>query len=49
MDSTFKKGGKVTDTVRDTVSKDGKTMTRWTGGTNAAGLPVSNFLVFDKQ
>ena len=49
MDFTSKKGGKVTGTTRLTVSKDGKTMTRWTGGTNAAGLPVSNFLVFDKQ
>ena len=49
MDSTVKKGGKVQNTVRLTVSKDGKTMTVWQGGTNNAGLPVSNFLVFDKQ
>ena len=49
MDATYKKGGKVTDTVRLTVSKDGKTMTVWQGGTNNAGLPVSNFTVFDKQ
>ena len=49
MDATYKKGGKVTNTARHTVSKDGKTMTRWNGGTNAAGLPVSNFVVFDKQ
>ena len=39
MDFTSKKGGKVTSTSRLTVSKDGKTMTRWTGGTNNAGLP----------
>ena len=49
MDFTSKKGGKVTSTSRLTVSKDGKTMTRWTGGTNNAGLPQSNFEVFDKQ
>ena len=49
MDFTSKKGGKVTGTSRLTVSKDGKTMTRWTGGTNNAGLPQSNFEVFDKQ
>ena len=49
MDFTAKKGGKVRNTTRHTVSKDGKTMTRWTGGTNNAGLPQSNFLVYDKQ
>ena len=49
MDETFKKGGKVTGVRRYTVSKDGKTMTSWQGGTNAAGLPLSNFVVFDKQ
>jgi len=49
MDFTGKKGGKVQNTTRHTVSKDGKTMTRWQGGTNAAGLPQSNFMVYDKQ
>ena len=49
LDFTGKKGGKGTVTSRLTVSKDGKTMTRWTGGTNNAGLPQSNFEVFDKQ
>ena len=49
MDSTAKKGGKVTNTVRHTVSKDGKTMTRWQGGTTNAGLPVSDFTVWTKQ
>ena len=49
MDFTGKKGGKVTNTARHTVSKDGKTMTRWQGGTTNAGLPQSNFLVYDKQ
>ena len=49
MDATYKKGGKVLNTIRLTVSKDGKTMTVWQGGTNNAGLPVSNFTVYDKQ
>ena len=49
MDETLKKGGKVTGILRFTVFKDGKTMTFWVGGTNTAGLPVSNFLVYDKQ
>jgi len=49
MDYTTKKGGKVTGTTRLTVSKYGKTMTSWQGGTNNAGLPQSNFVVYDKQ
>ena len=49
MDATYKKGGKVTNTIRFTVSKDGKTMTMWEGGSTNAGLPRSNFQVFDKQ
>jgi len=49
LDVNLKKGGKARNTVRFTVSKDGKTMTMSQGGTNAAGLPQSNFLVFDKQ
>jgi len=49
MDFTTKKGGKVTGTSRLTVSKDGKTMTRWQGGTTNAGVPRSNFVVYDKQ
>ena len=49
LDATFKKGGKVTGTRRFTVSKDGKTMTTWQGGTNNAGLPLSNFTVWTKQ
>ena len=39
MDATYKKGGKVTNTIRFTVSKDGKTMTMWEGGSTTAGLP----------
>ena len=49
MDATYKKGGKVQNTVRLTVSKDGKTMTVSQVGANNAGLPQSNFTVYDKQ
>ena len=49
MDFTGKKGGKGTGTSRLTVSKDGKTMTVSQVGANNAGLPQSNFTVYDKQ
>ena len=49
LDVNLKKGGKAINTVRFTVSKDGKTMTSWQGGTNNAGLPRSNFEVWTKQ
>ncbi len=49
LDVNVKKGGKTRNTVRFTVSKDGKTMTSLQKGTNAAGLPQSNFVVYDKQ
>ncbi len=35
--------------AQGTVSKDGKRMTDWQGGTNAAGVPRNEFLVYDKQ
>ena len=49
LDTTMKKNGKVTGARRFTVSKDGKTMTSWNGGTNNAGVPQSNFTVWTKQ
>jgi hypothetical protein len=48
-DRTDKKGGKVVQTLRRVVSKDGKTMTVTTKGTNAQGQAVNNVVVFDKQ
>jgi len=50
LEETLKKGGEVVATFRQAVSKDGKerTATQMTG-TNAAGQPVHNVLVFDKQ
>jgi hypothetical protein len=46
---TLKQGGKVMQTVREVVSKDGKTQTRTIKGKNAQGQEVSNTIVFDKQ
>jgi len=44
-----KRGGKVFATGTLTVSKDGKTMTDRTKGTNAQGQPFSNVSVHEKQ
>lgn len=46
---TDKKGGKVMQTFRRVVSRDGKTMTVTIKGTNAQGQTVSNVVVFEKQ
>jgi hypothetical protein len=43
-----KKAGRVVQTIRNVVSKDGKTMTSTTKGTNTSG-PYTNVQVFDKQ
>ena len=46
---TDKKGGTVAQTLRRVVSKDGKTMTVTTKGTNAQGQAVNNVALFEKQ
>jgi hypothetical protein len=43
------KGGKTVMTYHRVVSKDGKTMTVTTKGTNAQGQAVSNVVVFEKK
>jgi hypothetical protein len=48
-ESTLKKDGKTTLTTVRHVSKDGKTLTMKTTGTNSKGEKVDNVLVFDKQ
>ena len=48
-DRTDKKGGKVAQTLRRVVSKDGKTMTVTTKGTNAQGQAVNNVAMFEKE
>ena len=44
-----KKAGKVTTTIRSVVSRDGKTLTTTTTGTNASGTTVNNVRVWEKQ
>ena len=44
-----KKGGKVVQTFRRVVSKDGKTMTVTVTGTNVKGQAVNNVIVFEKR
>jgi hypothetical protein len=47
--ATLKKGGKVVQTSKRVLSKDGKTLTLTTTGTNANGEAVHNISVFDKH
>ncbi len=47
--ATMKKGGKVVQQTRRTVSKDGKSLTLATRGTNAKGEKIDQTLVFDKH
>ena len=49
FESTLKKAGKVVNTGKNVISKDGKTMTYTSQGTNAAGQKTSATTVFDKQ
>lgn len=49
FDAVLKRRGKVTSTVRNTVSKNGITMTVTSKGTNARGQPTSSVAVFVKQ
>ena len=49
VEITNKQNGRVTTVLTRTVSKDGKTMTLVTKGTNAQGQPVHNVEIFDRQ
>jgi hypothetical protein len=49
VDVTNKKAGKVVQTSRGVVSKDGKMMTVATKGMTASGQIITNVTVFDKQ
>ena len=48
-EATTKKGGKVLTTTKNVVSKDGKTRTSTTTGTNAQGQNVNNVVMWEKQ
>ena len=49
VEFTRKKGGKVVQTMRSTVSKDGKTRTVTVTGVNAQGQKLNSSAVFIKQ
>jgi hypothetical protein len=49
VEITNRQKGKVTTILTRTVSRDGRTMTMTTKGTNAQGQPVNNVEVFDRQ
>ena len=49
VESTHKRAGKVVATATRTVSKDGKTLTITTKGTNAKGQAINNVQVFEKR
>ena len=49
IDTTMKRAGKVVLNSGGVVSKDGKTLTVTTTGTNAKGQKVHNVVVLDKQ
>jgi hypothetical protein len=49
LDATLKKGGKVVVNSKSVISKDGKTRTLNSTGTNAAGQPTKTTSVYDKQ
>jgi hypothetical protein len=49
VQTIWKKGGKVTNTLTSVVSADGKTRTTIGKGVNAAGQPTTSKLVYDRQ
>jgi len=49
IELTWKKDGKVVQTARQVVSKDGKVRTATGKGTDANGKPTSNVTVSEKQ
>lgn len=49
IEGALKKGGKVVQIVRRTITKDGKTMTITFKGVNALGQTVNNVMVFERK
>jgi hypothetical protein len=49
LDVVNKKDGKVANTMKIVVAKDGKSRTNESSGTDAKGAKVHNVLVFDKK
>ena len=49
VEATLKKAGKVVQTARREISKDGKVMTLTFKGKNAKGQTINDVMVFDKR
>ena len=49
LEVTNKKGGKVTNTMKIVVAKDGKSRTNEVSFTNAKGVKVHNVMFFDRK
>lgn len=49
VERTDKKAGKVVNTIRRTLSADGKTLTITSKGTNAQGQPTSSTAIYERQ
>jgi hypothetical protein len=49
IEMVIKQGGKVVQTHRNVVSRDGKTLTHTNKGTSSTGQKIDIFLIFDKQ
>jgi len=48
-DVAFKKGGKVVQTAKTSITSDGKMLTVTSNGTTAAGKPTHNVTIWEKQ
>ncbi len=48
-EATLTRGGRVIQTARREVSRDGKTMTLTFTGSNVRGQPIHNVMVFDRR
>jgi restriction endonuclease S subunit len=49
VEATLKKAGKIVQTTRAVLSKDGKVLTNTSNGTNVAGKPINTVAVYEKQ
>jgi hypothetical protein len=49
VEGNLMKNGKVVQTAKRVVSKDGKVLTIWFKGTDAKGRKIDNTLVFDRR
>ncbi len=48
-EAVLKKGGKIVQTTKTSITKDGKTLTVMSKGINAAGQPTNNVTIWEKR